>query len=103
VAQRGVQQVGRAVVGADARRRSSSTFWWSVSPTFSSPLRNPGASRWSLPSGFDVSSTSPSKPLSAAELSGVADLAAAFGVEGRLVEQQLHLVALAAWSTRCRP
>ena len=45
-------------------RRSTSTCWCSVLPTLTWPFATLVRSAWSLPSGFDVSSTSPMKPLS---------------------------------------
>ena len=92
-AERRVEQVRRAVVGANAVAASASTVWWTVSPSVSSPATTLVRSTWSLPSGFDVSSTSPSKPLSVVSFPVSPVLTAAFAVERRLVEQDVDRLA----------
>ena len=66
-----------------------------ASPTATSPLRDHRVmARGACRAASTCPQHRPSKPLSRADLSGVADLAAAFAVEGRLVGQD---------GDRCRP
>ena len=86
MAQRGVEQMGRAMVGAGGGAAVDVDRLVERVADLDAALDDAVRSAWSWPNGFDVSSTSPSKPLSAGQFSGVADLPAAFAVEGRLVE-----------------
>ena len=62
---RGMKQVRRAVVGADAVAALAVDLLVNGLADRQLARRRPScASTWSLPSGFDVSSTSPTKPLS---------------------------------------
>ena len=87
VAQRRVQQVGRAVVGADARRgaRRRPTGGRS-SPTLTSPCDDLGAQCVKLAERLRRVLNIALEALERGQFSGVADLAAALAVEGRLVE-----------------